>query len=531
VRPTPVANPELLAVSPAMLQDLGLTPEAVESPEFLEVLSGNRVLGWENIPAGTKDKEASTEGVEAPADVYPYAQNYGGYQFGSWAQQLGDGRVQTLFSTPVPAGVASASPNPNPVYEVQLKGSGMTPYSRFADGKAVLRSSIREFLVSENLRALGIPTTRALALILTPENRVVRERIEPGAIVARVAESWVRFGTFDLLHARGQRTLLRQVADYVMNVVYGGEDKLEKIPADSPVHYNRYARLYRTIVLRQARTVAHWQAVGFMNGVLNTDNTSILSLSLDFGPFSFIDAFDPAFTPNHDDHSLRYSLRSQPAVIWWNCVRLGEAFGELVGAGEKVDDETFIKGGIKEEEVASYTERAEKLIGDCGQAYKVAFEEKYEDLMAKKIGVKDSQKEDFASLLKDYLGTLEECELDYSHSFRRLGVLTAKQLESKEGRLEAAKTFFSATGTGGIQGREAAEEKVAGWLERWRTKVIEEWGESGDEERRKSMEAVNPHVSHTLFLIHHALHTLRDEFLRLNFQSSSLLCLQELWLS
>jgi serine/tyrosine/threonine adenylyltransferase len=256
VRPDPSEpNPELLAVSPLALRTLGLAPSEASTSTFLALVSGN--------PSGFE------------SEVYPWAQCYGGWQFGQWAGQLGDGRAISLFE--------ATNPDTGERFELQLKGAGQTPYSRFADGRAVLRSSIREFVASEYLHAIGIPTTRALSLTLLPSNRAIRERVEPCAIVCRFAQSWVRFGTFDLLRWRGDRKNLRVLADYVRTEVL----KLgEEIKDGSG---NRYEETYREIARRNARTVAKWQAYGFMNGVLNTDNTSVLGLSLDFGPFSFMD--------------------------------------------------------------------------------------------------------------------------------------------------------------------------------------------------------------------------------------------------
>ena len=267
VRPEESKNPELLAVSPAALRDIGIDPETVDTEDFRQFVAGNRLFGWD---------EAEQKGG------YPWAQCYGGFQFGQWAGQLGDGRAISLFE--------STNSATGQQYELQLKGAGMTPYSRFADGKAVLRSSIREFVVSESLHALGIPTTRALSLSLLPHEKVVRERIEPGAIVLRFAQSWLRLGNFDILRARGDRELIRKLATYVAEDVFGGWEKLpgrledpEK-PAETPVPKrgvpasaiegpddvaeNRFTRLYREIVRRNAITVANWQAYGFMNGVL-----------------------------------------------------------------------------------------------------------------------------------------------------------------------------------------------------------------------------------------------------------------------
>lgn len=267
VRPEEQKDPKLLAVSPAALRDLGIKAEEAETEEFKELVAGNRLLGW--------DYEKSEGG-------YPWAQCYGGFQFGQWAGQLGDGRAISLFE--------STNPSTGRRYELQLKGAGLTPYSRFADGKAVLRSSIREFVVSEALNALRIPTTRALSLTLLPHSKVLRERVEPGAIVLRFAQSWLRLGNFDILRARGDRDLIRKLSTYIAEDVFGGWESLPgrledpDKPANSPdpergvpasdiqgpddASENRFTRLYREIVRRNALTVANWQAYGFMNGVL-----------------------------------------------------------------------------------------------------------------------------------------------------------------------------------------------------------------------------------------------------------------------
>lgn len=267
VRPETQEDPELLGTSSAALRDLGIRPGEETTDDFRQFVAGNKLYGWD---------EEKLEGG------YPWAQCYGGYQFGQWAGQLGDGRAISLFET--------RNEETGIRYELQLKGAGMTPYSRFADGKAVLRSSIREFVVSEALNALGIKTTRALSLTLLPHVKVLRETVEPGAIVLRFAQSWLRLGTFDLLRARGDRNTIRKLSEYVAVDVFGGWDKLPArleapetdnyvpepsrgVPADvlqgpADAVENRFTRLYREIVRRNAITVAHWQAYGFMNGVL-----------------------------------------------------------------------------------------------------------------------------------------------------------------------------------------------------------------------------------------------------------------------
>lgn len=494
VRPEGDKNPELLSVSPAALRDLGIDAATARSdPDFLNTVAGNKIQGW--------DEEKGEGG-------YPWAQLYGGFQFGQWAGQLGDGRAISLFETTNAEGTR---------YELQLKGAGLTPYSRFADGKAVLRSSIREFVVSEALHALGIPSTRALSLVLTPGVKVRRETLEPGAIVCRFAQSWLRLGNFDILRARGERDTVRKLATYIAEDVFGGWENLParledpakattspepsrgvtKDEIQGPDEYaeNRFTRLYREIVRRNALTVAKWQAYGFMNGVLNTDNTSIFGLSIDFGPFAFMDNFDPAYTPNHDDYMLRYSYRNQPSIIWWNLVRLGESLGELIGAGPKVDDSTFVEKGIEEELVEELTSRAEKVIMQVGEEYKHVFLSEYKRLMTARLGLKNFKESDFDVLFSSLLDTMEALELDFNLFFRRLSGLKVAHLDTQESREVKAGVFFYKDGQGvSAPSEEEGRKRVGEWLGKWRERVIEDWGESeaADEKRRAAMKKVNP---------------------------------------
>ncbi|KAL8939274.1 MAG: hypothetical protein Q9216_003445 [Gyalolechia sp. 2 TL-2023] len=493
VRPEETSDPELLGTSPAAMRDIGLRSGEESTADFKSLVAGNKTY-W----------DPSTE-----KGIYPWAQCYGGYQFGSWAGQLGDGRAISLFE--------STNPSTKTRYEIQLKGAGRTPYSRFADGKAVLRSSIREFIVSEALNALHIPTTRALSLTLAPNARVRRERIEPGAIVARFAQSWLRIGTFDILRARGDRKLIRTLATYVAEHVYSGWTSLpsllpepasatssstidpsrdvppEKIEGEPPGEENRFVRLYREIVRRNALTVAYWQAYGFTNGVLNTDNTSLLGLSLDFGPFAFIDNFDPSYTPNHDDHALRYSYRNQPSIIWWNLVRLGESFGELLGAGAKVDDEQFVNEGVSKDFAPELIKRAETIIERTGEEYKAVFLAEYTRLMRKRLGLVSEDATDFDDLFSEALDTMEALELDFNHFFRRLSDVGVSDLETEEQRRSIAGKFFHAEGVTGLGNNEdAAKTRIASWLERWRKRVQQDWGDDGDTRREAEMKKVNP---------------------------------------
>jgi serine/tyrosine/threonine adenylyltransferase len=354
--------------------------------------------------------------------------------------------------------------------------------------------------------------------VLTRNTKVIRERVEPGAIVCRFAPSWLRIGTFDILRARGDRKLIRELSDYLATHVFSGWDNLpshalsqppasfkpddDTPPLEEPLHVNRYTRLYRHIALLNARTVAAWQAYGFTNGVLNTDNTSLLGLSLDFGPFAFIDNFDPAYTPNHDDHMLRYAYRNQPSIIWWNLVRLGEDMGELLGAGPRVDDPEFISTGVTESWVTELIGRAEKIIASVGAEYQAEFLKEYKRLMTARLGLKTQRDSDFDKLFSSLLNNLEALELDFTHFFRRLSNLPLSELDSDSKRKQAASVFFHAEGmtSSGISDSDA-RERIASWLDHWRDRILEDWASeqpedtetlSFDPERQKAMKSVNP---------------------------------------
>ncbi len=303
VDPTPVAAPRLVAHSPEVAALLGIAAADVESPAFAQVFGGNALI----------------EGMQ------PYAANYGGHQFGHWAGQLGDGRAISLGETINAAGER---------WELQLKGAGRTPYSRSADGRAVLRSSIREFLASEAMHHLGVPTTRALCLVATGEP-VVRDmfydgrpRPEPGAIVCRVAPSFIRFGNFELPASRGDVDLLERLVGFTI-----GRDFPELV-ADGDIQALR-AEWFGQVCERTARMVAHWMRVGFVHGVMNTDNLSILGLTIDYGPYGWIDDFDPEWTPNTTDaENRRYRYGNQAEVAHWNLARLATALVPLFAGPE-----------------------------------------------------------------------------------------------------------------------------------------------------------------------------------------------------
>ncbi len=353
--PTPLPAPYFVAASARAASLVGLDAGALESEDFVALFSGNRIA----------------------ARSEPLAAVYSGHQFGVWAGQLGDGRAILLGELATAAGPM----------ELQLKGSGKTPYSRMGDGRAVLRSSIREFLCSEAMAALGIPTTRAL--VLTGSNQpVIRETMETSSVVTRMSPSFVRFGSFEHWHSRNKPDELRVLADYVIDNFY---PEL----GDGP---ERYASLLREVTRRTAQLIAQWQAVGFMHGVMNTDNMSILGLTLDYGPFGFMEAFDPDHICNHTDSQGRYSYANQPPVGHWNCYALANALLPLIG---NVDD-------------------AQQAL----DVYQPAFTQKIDALLHAKLGLATSEDGD-RELMDATFKLMQDNHADFTLFFRRLGELQA----------------------------------------------------------------------------------------------------------
>ncbi|NDP43578.1 MAG: YdiU family protein [Aromatoleum sp.] len=310
VEPTPVPAPRLIAHSREVASLLGIDAAAVASPAFAQVFGGNALL----------------DGMQ------PYAANYGGHQFAQWAGQLGDGRAITLGETVNATGER---------WELQLKGAGPTPYSRSADGRAVLRSSVREFLCSEAMHHLGVPTTRALSLVATGEE-VVRDMFydghpepEPGAIVCRVAPSFIRFGNFELPAARGDVALLRRLIDFTIRRDFPELASGESGDRTSETSERLRAEWFGAVCERTARMVAHWMRVGFVHGVMNTDNMSILGLTIDYGPYGWIDDFDLDWTPNTTDaEGRRYRFGQQPQIAYWNLGRLANALAPAFASAD-----------------------------------------------------------------------------------------------------------------------------------------------------------------------------------------------------
>jgi len=429
VEPTPVAAPRLIAYSREVAALLDIDPAETATPEFAQVFGGNVLV----------------PGME------PYAANYGGHQFGNWAGQLGDGRAITLGETLNGRGER---------WELQLKGAGLTPYSRSADGRAVLRSSIREFLCSEAMHHLGVPTTRALCLVGTGET-VVRDMFydgrpeaEPGAIVCRVAPSFIRFGNFELPASRGNNAAVAQLVDFTIRRDFGELPGVAAAPPDAPLPEAIRAEWFAQVAERTARMIAHWMRVGFVHGVMNTDNMSILGLTIDYGPYGWIDDFDLDWTPNTTDaEGRRYRFGQQAAIAYWNLGRLANALLPVFTSADP------LHAGLKR----------------YGDALNAA----YRDSVSGKLGLVECRDADF-ELMEALYGLLQSAEVDMTIFFRVLADVdvAAPSLGAFDG------AFYDA------DKRERASGEFLAWLERYATRVREDALPSP--ERHARMNAVNP---------------------------------------
>lgn len=420
VMPTPVVAPRLLAWSPEVADLLGLAPAEVQAPWFAQVFGGNALL----------------EGMQ------PYAACYGGHQFGNWAGQLGDGRAITLGESVNARGER---------WELQLKGAGPTPYSRTADGRAVLRSSIREFLCSEAMHHLGVPTTRALSLVGTGE-KVMRDmfydghpRAEPGAVVCRVAPSFIRFGNFEIFAARGEHEVLERLVDFTIARDFPW---IEGEPAE------RRRLWFVEVCERTAVMIAHWMRVGFVHGVMNTDNMSILGLTIDYGPYGWIDNYDPNWTPNTTDASgRRYRFGAQPQIGHWNLVRLANALHPLMQEVEP------LQHGL-----ARYAE---------------VFAAENARMWADKLGLSSMTEIDRAAVER-LQGLLARAEVDMTIFFRELA-----QLDVSAPSIDVVADAFYTD-----EARTRHGEALTAWLEAYAARVLQD--DLAAAERIARMNAANP---------------------------------------
>lgn len=428
VVPTRVSGPELVAYSQEMAEKLGIDSSSCNSEEFLQIFSGNQLL----------------------ESMDPFAMCYGGHQFGNWAGQLGDGRAINLGELVNEDGEHWA---------LQLKGAGPTPYSRTADGLAVLRSSVREFLCSEAMFHLGVPTTRALSLMTSGE-QVVRDMLydgnakpEPGAIVCRAAPSFIRFGSFEILASRGETDLLKQLLDYTIS---------RDFPLLGAGSAETYIQWFREVCQRTAEMIVHWMRVGFVHGVMNTDNMSILGLTIDYGPYGWLEDYDPNWTPNTTDASQRrYRFGQQGQIAQWNLLQLAQAIYPLIEDAKPL-----------EEALEFFASEYQRL---------------WQQMMISKLGLPDYQSESDDVLINDLLEILSLVETDMTLFYRGLADIdlevTAAGAEISTESLQQA--YYQID-----QIDQEYNAKLQRWLQRYSHRVRESGTNS--QKRRSHMNRVNP---------------------------------------
>lgn len=418
VTPVQTSNPSLIHVSDEMKNELGLTDEDVESKDFLKFVTGNKVF------EGSK----------------PFAMAYAGHQFGHWAGQLGDGRAINLGEIND--------------WAIQLKGAGPTPYSRKGDGLAVLRSSIREYLCSEAMHHLGVPTTRALSLSLTGD-QVMRDVLydgnpeyEKGAIASRVSKSFLRFGNFELFAARNDLTNLKVLLDYTITTHY---------PKLGEPNKETYLKFFKEVTDKTLEMIIHWQRVGFVHGVMNTDNMSILGLTIDYGPYGWLEGFDFGWTPNTTDRqNKRYRYGNQPSIGLWNLYQLANALYPLI------------------EEV----EPLEEIL----ESYKSNYEIQSQNMMRSKLGLQEIQESD-QTLIMSLETILQESETDMTIFFRKLADF--KKEHPSEGIQIIQQAFYEPKT---IQGK--LLEQWNQWFADYATRLKAE--ALSNDQRKEQMNKVNP---------------------------------------
>lgn len=405
LQPTPLPQPYLVGISTDAAALLAIDAGTAQHSDFLDIFSGNAIAQHSK----------------------PLAAVYSGHQFGMWAGQLGDGRAILLGDLPTVHGARM---------ELQLKGAGQTPYSRMGDGRAVLRSSVREFLCSEAMAGLGIATTRALC-VTGSAFQVRRETMESSAVVTRMAPSFIRFGSFEHWHYLQRHHELKLLADTVITHFY---------PA-LQLQANPYAALLTEVTRRTAHLMAQWQAVGFMHGVMNTDNMSILGLTLDYGPFGFMEAFDADHICNHTDQQGRYAYRMQPHIGQWNCYALGQALLPLIGSVAET-----------------------KAALSC---YETDFKAHYDALLRAKLGLTTRLPDDHA-LFDALFAILQTEHVDFTTFFRRMSKIQAN----------------SAAGDEAVRDLFMEASSFDAWVELYRARLRQE--DSQDAPRKLAMDAVNP---------------------------------------
>jgi uncharacterized protein YdiU (UPF0061 family) len=431
VNPTPVSNPSLVAVSPEVAELIGLDLTECESAEFTQVFAGNKLL----------------EGMQ------PYALCYGGHQFGNWAGQLGDGRAINLGEVITPQGTQQT---------LQLKGAGPTPYSRMADGLAVLRSSVREFLCSEAMHHLGVPTTRALSLILTGEEvrRDMfydgRPAMEPGAIVCRVSPSFTRFGSFEIFASRGDTVNLKKLADHTIQSNFSHLLSSNKTPDK-----DTYLAWFSEVCDRTAEMIVHWMRVGFVHGVMNTDNMSILGETIDYGPYGWLEDYNPGWTPNTTDkQERRYRYGDQPKIAHWNLFQLANAIYPL----------------IKDEDALH------EILDDYGLRY----QQRWQTMRAEKLGLNTFEPDTDTALNHDLHTLLQQTETDMTLFYRHLAGIPADDMLDDDALIAPLIPAFYTPDT--LPDNHLAN--LAMWCRQYQQRIQQDG--TDDATRRTRMHAVNP---------------------------------------
>ncbi|KAF8983643.1 hypothetical protein BGZ52_000556 [Haplosporangium bisporale] len=506
-----------------------------EYQHLVKVLSG----GGRSLKTVLEDEKKHKDAGESPRLAQPWAHCYGGHQFGYYAGQLGDGRAISLYET--------INPSTGGSWELQLKGAGKTPYSRFADGYAVLRSSIREYLCAEAVHALGVASSRSLA-ILSTETMVVREEGgEPGSIVCRVAPSWIRFGSFEIFFYRKDRKNLRQLAEYVVDEVfhiekddpkdmtlfsekyrkeekeaeaklteakaYGDEansvptdnttndskDKEDDNKPDRPMYHNRFAKMFAEVARRTALMVSGWQAIGFCHGVMNTDNMSILGLTIDYGPYAFLDKYDPTWICNHSDTEGRYSFQQQPGICLWNLGRLALTLENLIGAQEQVDDLNWLSQQESDPTLEKkLKENATDIVVEImNKSFRDVFLQDYRERMNVKMGLggaDELQVDDLTDIVVPALAWMDDHEVDFHQFYRELAEYKVQTAESVADNADQIETFVKKlVPTPVWQSRgDVAIEECKGWLGPYHTRVLGSKQLHDDATRKAQMNRVNP---------------------------------------
>ncbi|KAK4049153.1 hypothetical protein OIV83_004327 [Microbotryomycetes sp. JL201] len=459
-------EPRLLALSHKCLQEWlpQLDPGEEGSRKrklLIDILGGKTVI--------------VREGEESFA---PWSLCYGGHQFGSWANQLGDGRAISIMSTPATDDVRHQTGFP--ALELQLKGAGRTPYSRFADGLAVLRSSVREFLGSEAMAALGQPTSRSLALVGLPDVKVQRETMETAAIVTRVATSWIRIGNFEI-----QNTLFC----------------LEKPEESSSSSRSLGLAVLREVSERNAKMIAGWQAYGFMHGVMNTDNISVNGACIDYGPYAFMDVFDPWHICNHSDDLGRYSFRNQPTMGVFAITKLGDALAELIGCELDLEetgakegfvhaDEGWGRDGIERNVMQDWRKAGLEQVEAVKSGFVETFTQEYTRLMRLRLGLQSAQDGDF-ELVSGLLDLMALHSLDFTNTLRLLSQFPGSTTDPVyEAFIEHLLPAASVAANPMLP--PTARDDWRAWFDKYAARLSQEQSSGQIADRRSRMNAVNP---------------------------------------